>query len=118
MDSLPIYELETAIRESLLSGNRLILRAPTGSGKSTQVPRMLLKHGLLADGGCVVLQPRRIAARMLAARVAWEQGSRLGGEIGYRVRFDSAVSRDTRVTFVTEGILLRELVSNPDLQGI
>jgi ATP-dependent helicase HrpB len=118
VDSLPIYELETAIRESLLSGNRLILRAPTGSGKSTQVPRMLLKHGLLADGGCVVLQPRRIAARMLAARVAWEQGSRLGGEIGYRVRFDSAVSRDTRVTFVTEGILLRELVSNPDLQGI
>lgn len=114
---LPIYELESRLVAALSRTNRVILRAPTGSGKSTQVPRMLLKHGFLQDGTCTVLQPRRIAARMLAARVAQEEGTRLGDEIGFRVRLESAVSSRTRVTFVTEGILLRQMVGEPDLRG-
>jgi ATP-dependent helicase HrpB len=95
-----------------------VLQAPTGSGKSTQVPQMLLKHGLLGDGQVVTLQPRRLAARLLAARVAHELGVELGREVGYQVRFENATSRATRVKFETEGILLRQLIQDPALDGI
>ena len=70
----------------------MILQAPTGSGKSTQVPQMLLKHGLLDHGQVVMLQPRRLAARLLAARVAQERGTELGREVGYQVRFEHVAS--------------------------
>src|SRR5688572_16697782 len=76
---LPIYELENSVVASLRTQGRLIVQAPTGSGKSTQIPQMLWQHGLLGDRGeVVVLQPRRLAARMLAKRVAEEAGTRLG----------------------------------------
>ncbi|HUC84399.1 MAG TPA: DEAD/DEAH box helicase, partial [Candidatus Acidoferrales bacterium] len=75
--ALPIYEIENEIIARLRADRRLILSAPTGSGKSTQVPQMLLKHGLLEGGQVVILQPRRLAARLLAARVAQELGVRL-----------------------------------------
>ena len=71
-DRLPIYEIENDIVAALKSAKRLILQAPTGSGKSTQVPQMLLRHGLLGNGQVVILQPRRLAARLLASRVAHE----------------------------------------------
>jgi ATP-dependent helicase HrpB len=83
--------------------------APTGSGKTTQVPQMLLDAGLAGDKKIVVLQPRRVAARTVAARVAWERGCRLGAEIGYQIRFDDQTSLGTRISYVTEGILLRWL---------
>ena len=70
---LPIFELESAIVSTLREQARLILQAPTGSGKSTQVPQILLDHGLLGDGEVVILQPRRLAARLLSARVAQER---------------------------------------------
>ncbi|WP_156346366.1 DEAD/DEAH box helicase family protein [Verrucomicrobium spinosum] len=79
-----------------------MVKAPTGSGKSTQVPQMLLDHDLAGDKRIVVLQPRRIAARMLAARVASERGVRLGEEVGYQVRFENVSSARTRILFVTE----------------
>src|SRR3954453_22900985 len=107
---LPIYELELAMVRALQAQPRLILQAPTGSGKSTQVPQILLDHGLLGTGEVVVLQPRRIAARLLAARVATERQQRLGKEVGYQVRFENVVSKATRIRFVTEGILLRQLI--------
>src|SRR4051812_32298574 len=80
---LPIYELEPKIVAGLRAQPRLVLQAPTGSGKSTQVPQILLESGLAGDAGeIVVLQPRRLATRMLAARVARERGVRLGDEVG------------------------------------
>ncbi|MDQ3414918.1 MAG: DEAD/DEAH box helicase, partial [Verrucomicrobiota bacterium] len=115
---LPIYELENEIVRSLGARPRLILQAPTGSGKSTQVPQMLLDRGLLGEGEVVVLQPRRIATRMLARRVAAERKGRLGDEVGYQIRFEKVASRQTRIRFVTEGILLRQLLQDPELRGV
>lgn len=116
---LPIYELEQKLVDSLRAQGRLIVQAPTGSGKSTQVPQMLLNHGLLGERGeVVVLQPRRLAARMLAKRVAEEVGTRLGDVVGYQIRLDSRVSEATRIRFVTEGILLRQMSFDPTLRGI
>ena len=115
---LPIYHLKDAITHKLREHGRLILQAPTGSGKSTQVPQMLLDAGLLGDGEVVVLQPRRLATRMLAARVAEERKVRLGDEVGYQIRFDKVTSAKTRIRFVTEGVLLRQLLNDPSMRGI
>ena len=118
MSALPIYELETQLVADLRTHSRLVLQAPTGSGKSTQVPQILLDSGLAGDGEIVVLQPRRLATRMLAARVAQERGVRLGEEVGYQIRLDKVCGRKTRIRFVTEGVLLRQMLSDPELRGI
>lgn len=118
MTTLPIYDLDEEIVLGLKESPRLILQAPTGSGKSTQVPQILLEGGLLEDGICIILQPRRLAARMLAKRVAEERGVRLGGEVGYRIRLDNVSSKDTRILYVTEGILLRQMLGDPRLSGV
>jgi ATP-dependent helicase HrpB len=116
---LPIYELENAVVASLRAQGRLIVQAPTGSGKSTQIPQMLFQHGLLGDRGeVVVLQPRRLAARMLAKRVAEEVGTRLGDVVGYQIRLESRISEKTRIRFVTEGILLRQMSFDAMLRGV
>ncbi|MBE2202968.1 MAG: ATP-dependent helicase HrpB [Chthoniobacterales bacterium] len=115
---LPIYDLDEEIVSTLTQGNRLILQAPTGSGKSTQVPQILLDGGVPGDGRCVILQPRRLAARMLAARVAAERGGKLGDEVGYQIRLDNVSSDRTRILFVTEGILLRQMLADPELRGV
>jgi ATP-dependent helicase HrpB len=115
---LPIYEIQAALLDGVRATGRVVVQAPTGSGKSTQVPKMLLAAGLLERGQCVVLQPRRIAARMLAKRVAQELGVRLGDEVGYQVRLDSRVSDKTQIRFVTEGILLRQMTFDPHLRGV
>jgi ATP-dependent helicase HrpB len=98
----------------------LILTAPTGSGKSTQVPQMLLDGGVLGSAGkqVVVLQPRRLPARMLAAWVAKDRGVKLGDEVGYQIRFDDVTSRSTRIRYVTEGVLLRQMLSDDNLRGV
>jgi ATP-dependent helicase HrpB len=116
--ALPIYEIEQRLLDAVRAQGRVVVRAPTGSGKSTQVPQMLDRAGLLDRGEVVVLQPRRIAARMLARRVAAEMGVPLGGEVGYQVRLESRVSERTRIRFVTEGILLRRMVADPRLRGV
>ncbi len=115
---LPIFELEDELVRTARRSNRFILTAPTGSGKSTQVPQMLVDHGLAGNGRVVILQPRRLAARLLAARVARERHVRLGDEVGYQVRFDDVTSAATRMVYVTEGILLRRLLTEPALPGV
>jgi ATP-dependent helicase HrpB len=116
---LPIYELEPAVLAAVRGTGRLIVQAPTGSGKSTQIPQMLWRHGLLGERGqVVVLQPRRLAARLLAKRVAEEVGTPLGETVGYQIRLESKVSERTRIRFVTEGILLRQMSFDPRLPGI
>jgi ATP-dependent helicase HrpB len=117
-DDLPIFELEHPIIAKLKEQSRLIIQAPTGSGKSTQVPQILLDHGLLGDGQVVILQPRRLATRLLAARVASERNSRLGEDVGYQIRFENITSDRTRIRFVTEGILLRQLIQDPQLRSV
>ena len=115
---LPIYELRTDLTAALEKNNRIVIEAPTGSGKSTQVPQMVLDCGVAGPGEVVVLQPRRLAARLLAKRVAFERGESPGGEVGYQVRMDSAVSARTQIRYVTEGILLRQFLSDPELRGV
>ena len=117
-DRLPIYEIEQELVARLRTQRRLIISAPTGSGKSTQVPQMLLDHGLLGDGQVVVLQPRRLATRMLAARVASERKAELGREVGYQIRLENLTSEATRIRFVTEGVLLRQMVNDRALRGV
>src|SRR5260370_27339870 len=117
-DRLPIYEIEEAIIAGVREHRRLIISAPTGSGKSTQVPQMLLEHGLLGNGQVVILQPRRLATRLLASRVAWERKVELGREVGYQIRFENVSSPQTRIRFVTEGVLLRQMVHDSKLPGI
>jgi ATP-dependent helicase HrpB len=116
--SLPIWQIHSDITGLLRSGNRLVLVAPTGSGKTTQVPQMLLDAGLAGDKKIVVLQPRRVAARTVAARVAWERQGKLGDEVGYQIRFDDQTSLGTRICFVTEGILLRRLQDDRTLADV
>src|SRR5512140_2502059 len=112
-ERLTIYEIEPALVAGLRACRRLIVSAPTGSGKSTQVPQMLLDHGLLGDGQVVILQPRRLATRLLAARVAWERKGELGREVGYQIRFENITSSETRIRYVTEGVLLRQMLQDP-----
>ncbi len=118
---LPIYEIENELVEALRSQSqrpRLVLEAPTGSGKSTQVPQILLDRGILGNGEVVVLQPRRVAARMLARRVAEERKGKVGDEVGYQVRFENHVSAQTCIRYVTEGVILRQILGDPTLQGV
>ena len=117
-DRLPIYDIERDLVARLKSGGRLILSAPTGSGKSTQVPQMLLRHDFLRTGQVVVLQPRRLAARLLAARVAQELNVKLGEAVGYQIRFENVTSSRTKIRFVTEGVLLRQMLDDPGLKGV
>ena len=112
-ERLPIYEIENEIIAGAKEHRRLIISAPTGSGKSTQVPQMLLDHGLLGKGQVVILQPRRLATRLLAARVASERMVQVGGQVGYQIRFENVSGPETRIRFVTEGVLLRQIVHEP-----
>ncbi|MEA2539207.1 MAG: ATP-dependent helicase HrpB [Acidobacteriaceae bacterium] len=100
---------------SLKRSPNLVIEAPPGAGKTTRVPPALLE---IVSGEVVVLEPRRIAARLAARRVAWERGEPVGQTIGYQVRFEEAVSSRTRVRFVTEGVLTRRLLSDPTLKGV
>ena len=109
---LPILEHQQEILSHLAAGNRLVLTAPTGSGKTTQIPQILYR----AFGARIaVLQPRRLATRLVARRVAVEMGVKLGGLVGYQTRHDSALSAGTSIRFLTEGLFLRILQSDPGL---
>ncbi|MFA7004058.1 MAG: ATP-dependent RNA helicase, partial [Verrucomicrobiia bacterium] len=116
--ALPIWTLHDQFRAAWRQHNRLVVIAPTGSGKTTQVCQMLLEDGRAGGKQIVVLQPRRVATRSVAARVAAERGVRLGSEVGYQIRFDDRTSPETRILFVTEGVLLRRLQDEPELPDV
>ena len=128
---LPIDDILSQLIEAIRCHDCVVLKAAAGAGKTTRVPVALLEAGLANHGlanhrddptgpasQIVMLEPRRIAARTAARRIAMERGETVGRSIGYRVRFDEAVSRDTRVLIVTEGVLLRRLQDDPFLEGI
>ena len=130
MSLLPVHAIAQALVATLQSGNRLVLTAPTGSGKSTQVPQILWQAHLdgafpwfAAQGEIIVLEPRRLATRMVARRVAQEMknapgGGEVGQLVGYQTRHESKTSRATRIRFMTEGLFLRLLQDQPHLPGV
>ncbi len=116
--AFPIAPLLPSIRTSLRDHPRLVLEAPPGAGKTTQVPPALLDEPWLQGRKIVMLEPRRIAARAAAEFMASALGEAVGQTIGYRIRFESRVSTQTRIEVVTEGILTRMLQEDPELSGI
>jgi ATP-dependent helicase HrpB len=115
---LPIDAVLPDVVAGLRTASSLVLSAPPGAGKTTRVPPALLAAGLPGTGKILVLQPRRVAARATAARIAAERAWRLGEEVGYRVRFESRAGPQTRIEMITEGILLRRLLDEPFLPDV
>ena len=113
----PISPLLPAIADSLAAHPRLVLEAPPGAGKTTQVPLALLDAPWLNGGKIVMLEPRRVAARSAAQFMARQLGEPVGETVGYRIRFENKVSARTRIEVVTEGILTRMLQDDPELGG-
>ena len=118
LPSLPITDCLPALRAALRSKPNAVLVAPPGAGKTTVVPLALLDEAWRGDGRIVVLEPRRLAARAAATRMAGFLGEAAGQTVGYRTRLDSAVSFATRVEVVTEGLLVRRLQRDPGLEGV
>uniref|UniRef100_A0A1I8A1K1 RNA helicase n=1 Tax=Steinernema glaseri TaxID=37863 RepID=A0A1I8A1K1_9BILA len=110
--SLPIDSVRGQLLEVLQKNETVLIVGETGSGKSTQIPQMCLDAGLKMEGKVAITQPRRVAAVTLAQRVAAELQTDLGDVVGYKVRFDNMVSEQTRVAFLTDGMLLREALHN------
>jgi ATP-dependent helicase HrpB len=115
--TLPIDALLPELIDSLRTHGRAVLQAPPGAGKTTRVPLAMLEAGL-TPGKILMLEPRRLAARAAADRMAATLGEKNGQTVGYRIRGDSAVGPHTRIEVVTEGILTRMLQDAPDLPGI
>ncbi len=113
--SLPVDAILPEIIDSLRLHPNLVIVAAPGAGKTTRVPPALLG---MVSGEVVVLEPRRIAARLAARRVASELGEQPGETVGYQIRFEEAMGPRTRLRFVTEGVLTRRLLSDPHLKGV
>ena len=114
---LPVEDIVESVNAHLQAHNRLVVTAPPGAGKSTLLPLTILNN--LHDGGKILmLEPRRLAARQVAERMSTMIGEQVGKTIGYRVRFESKVSEDTRIEVLTEGILTRMIVDDPTLEGV
>ncbi|WP_299151160.1 ATP-dependent helicase HrpB [uncultured Tateyamaria sp.] len=116
-EALPIDAILPDLIDALRRAGRAVLQAPPGAGKTTRVPLAMLEAGL-APGKILMLEPRRLAARAAADRMAATLGERTGQTVGYRIRGDAAIGPDTRIEVVTEGILTRMLQDAPDLPGI
>lgn len=118
MLNYPVTEILPQLRQKLVSGNTVILQAPPGAGKSTIVPLEVINEPWLSGKKIIMLQPRRLAARSVAARMAELLNEKLGETIGYRIRFEKVIGKNTRIEVVTEGILTRLLQNDNALEGV
>lgn len=116
--NLPVTDIIQSVRESLSKDQTLIVTAPPGAGKSTLIPLSLLHEPWLSGKKIIMLEPRRLAAKTIAARMASLLGEELGQTIGYRIRFETRVSEQTKIEVVTEGILTRMIHSDNSLEGV
>jgi ATP-dependent helicase HrpB len=114
----PDQALARTLRAAFATHRDAVLRAPPGAGKSTLVPLALLDEPWLGDRKILLLEPRRVAARAIARRMAWLRDEPVGGTVGYRMRLDTCVSRATRIEVITEGVLTRMLHADPELVGV
>ena len=115
--TLPIDAVTSEVIDALRSQGRVVLQAPPGAGKTTRIPLAMLK-AQVTQGKILMLEPRRLAARAAAERMAHTLGERLGATVGYRIRGEAKVGPNTRIEVVTEGILTRMLQDTADLPGI
>ncbi|XP_030459920.1 probable pre-mRNA-splicing factor ATP-dependent RNA helicase DEAH4 [Syzygium oleosum] len=115
LPDLPVLQFEEKIAETVEKNPVVVLIGETGSGKSTQLSQILRRRGYTKSGIVGVTQPRRVAAVSVARRVAQELGVKLGEEVGYAIRFEDRTSKRTRIKYLTDGVLLRESLSNPEL---
>lgn len=117
---LPIAEVLPQILESIATTPNLVVEAPPGAGKTTTIPLSVLQliGSTIPEGKILVLEPRRLAARNAATQMSKLLGQKVGQTVGFRTRYEKAVSAETRVEVVTEGILLRRLQREPELSGV
>lgn len=115
---LPVFEIADSLRAAVSAPekSRILLKAPTGSGKSTSVPGMIADAGI--EGRIIVIEPRRMAARLLAGWVAKQRNTPLGQEVGYAVRFDTKYRNDTKIIYMTDGVFQRWLQDDGKLTGV
>ena len=114
--NLPVAEVAGEIDRLLPQNSCVVVTAPPGAGKSTLLPLTILEN--LPEGKVLMLEPRRVAARQIAGRMAWMLGEPVGRTVGYRMRFEQKVSAGTRIEVLTEGVLVRRLVDDPGLEGV
>ena len=118
LETLPVAALVTMLNEILRKETAVIVTAAPGAGKSTVLPLTMLQGQQVGTGKIVMLEPRRVAARQIASRMAWLLGESVGETVGYRIRFESKVSSKTRIEVVTEGVLTRMLLDDPALEDV
>lgn len=118
MQSLPIHKVLPEVKETLLNHTRIVLQAPPGAGKTTALPLALLDEPWLKGKKIIMLEPRRLAVRTSAARMAEMLGEKVGERIGYHIKMDSVQSKQTQILIVTEGILTRKLQNDPSLEDV
>ncbi|XP_051149601.1 DExH-box ATP-dependent RNA helicase DExH1 [Andrographis paniculata] len=121
-EKLPAYKLKSEFLKAVAENQVLVVSGETGCGKTTQLPQFILEEEIssLRGSSCSIIctQPRRISAISVAARISSERGEKLGDTVGYKIRLESQCSAQTRLLFCTTGVLLRQLVQDPDLSGI
>jgi ATP-dependent helicase HrpB len=115
---LPVEEVLPELIAALEARREAVLVAPPGAGKTTRVAPALLNTDWINGRKIILLSPRRLAARAAASRMAFERGEPVGATVGYRVRLDSKISRETRIEVVTEGVFTRMILDDPELRGV
>ncbi|RUU62361.1 DEAD/DEAH box helicase, partial [Mesorhizobium sp. M2C.T.Ca.TU.009.01.2.1] len=118
LPELPVTAVLPALGEALARRNSAVLVAPPGAGKTTLVPLALLDAPWLGEGRIVLLEPRRLAVRAAARRMAELLGEEPGGTVGYAMRMENRTSARTRILVVTEGVLSRMILDDPELPGV